>query len=344
MMLDVGDADAIIVHLTREDGEHLVILVDGGHPGDAGTVLTALKPILEKAGKAAPDLIVCTHYDDDHIGGLLKVCQAYGKSIGCVWIHEHQKIKEAGELAAKLLEERKTSKPALPIKNFEDYTESEQLETIDDLTLESYQQMVTLLNYLTSEEINHAQPFQGTAYNGWPITVLGPTVPYYNECLDKIKSPAALLLTEKAANRNDKGGLSLLNILNEVIGEGLDACGKLAAWKKTVTPINLISIIFQIVIDGKKYLFTGDAGLDSLQHIPDYNNVIANLYWLKVPHHGSKNNSSPDMITLMKPEFADISGGQKYLSPEVQQCFIDKGVKTRATKDEGNLTFPYPAK
>ncbi len=112
--------------------------------------------------------------------------------------------------------------------------------------------------------------------------------------------------------------------------------------KDHVTEVNQISIILQIMVEGNKYLFTGDASLESLKNIPGYPGSLANVYWLKVPHHGSHNNSSPELFEIMKPKYADISGGNRYPDQEVGDCLIQKGTKVRTTKDEGrDLIFPY---
>lgn len=71
-MLDIGDGDAIIIHLKREL-ENLIILIDGGNSKNVPKVLAKLDPILVESGKEGPDLIVCTHYDSDHIGGLKRI-------------------------------------------------------------------------------------------------------------------------------------------------------------------------------------------------------------------------------------------------------------------------------
>ena len=87
-MLSLGNADSIIVWLKDDNNNHFVILIDGGNKGDSEKVITHLdKYILKDAGKRAPDLIICTHHDKDHIGGLIGVVEHYGNSIGKVWIN-----------------------------------------------------------------------------------------------------------------------------------------------------------------------------------------------------------------------------------------------------------------
>jgi beta-lactamase superfamily II metal-dependent hydrolase len=344
-MLNVGDADAIIVHLKRNQNDQLVMLIDGGRQGDAQHCLDSLKPVLTAAGKEAPDIILCTHYDADHIGGLLTIVQAFDNKIGEVWIHEHVIIKEAAELAEAILKNRRyVEKNVTPLLKFDDISLLSETADISDLTLESYPQMVKLVDYLHLKEINIVQPFAGHTFTGWEseLLVLGPTVPFYNAAIPRIKHSAKGLLLEAESDApSTKRGL--LNIFEEILEETApDPCVYLAGRPKTITLINQISIILQIMVEGNKYLFTGDASLDSFRAIPDYQTKLAKVYWLKVPHHGSERNSSPDFFNIMEPVYADISGGTSFLDDCVPNCLRQRGTKVRTTRDEKrDLLFPY---
>ena len=64
------------------------MLIDGGTKKDGEKVIQHLENyILPATGKKAPDLIVSTHHDKDHIGGLIKVVEHYGNLIGEVWVN-----------------------------------------------------------------------------------------------------------------------------------------------------------------------------------------------------------------------------------------------------------------
>jgi glyoxylase-like metal-dependent hydrolase (beta-lactamase superfamily II) len=94
-LLDLGDADAIIVHLTKTTGEQLVVLIDAGNVRDGQKCIDKLDPILKSVDKKAPDLIVCTHYDADHIRGLIKIIARYGNDIGKIWSHHPGILQQA---------------------------------------------------------------------------------------------------------------------------------------------------------------------------------------------------------------------------------------------------------
>lgn len=70
-VLDVGNADAILLRNQKQ-----TMLIDAGEKGDAETVLAAL----HKQGIGKLDLVIATHPDADHIGGLAEVIE--GMEIG----------------------------------------------------------------------------------------------------------------------------------------------------------------------------------------------------------------------------------------------------------------------
>ena len=53
---------------------------------------------------------------------------------------------------------------------------------------------------------------------------------------------------------------------------------------------NLNSAILKIEYNGRSFLFTGDASIESFLSIDNFERELADVFWLKVPHHGSKNN------------------------------------------------------
>ena len=79
-LLDVGQGDAIL--LVTPDGHQM--LVDGGP--DPSKTLTALGALLP-AGDRALDVVMATHFDSDHVGGLIEVLDRYDPGIVLQSIH-----------------------------------------------------------------------------------------------------------------------------------------------------------------------------------------------------------------------------------------------------------------
>lgn len=340
-MPNVNDGDAIIVHLKRSNEQQLVVLIDGGHGGDAKTITDILDPLLQSAGKTGPDLVICTHYDLDHIGGLKKIAAHYDEHIGEVWIHKPNLLTETIGLANFLKEQQQllVEKRDPEANAFKTAVLANESEKHMDFVLESYIDMAELVHYLEKLKVKVKEPFPDLKLRGWPeIKVLGPTLNFYNSKLDELK-PKRILLTE------------MKNMANEVLMEqskslsieaksALTPCQILDNKDKSgVTAVNQVSAIIEITVEGKKYLFTGDANIDSFENIPDYKNSLKNIYWLKVAHHGSNNNSNPELIGIMSPKFAYISG-KKHFDPEVQGCLESKGAVVKVTSKNGNLEFP----
>lgn len=69
--IDVGQADAILI-----DNQDFEVLIDAGNNKDGQTVVSYLKPYLD----GPLDLVIGTHPDADHIGGLDDVLNAYNVS------------------------------------------------------------------------------------------------------------------------------------------------------------------------------------------------------------------------------------------------------------------------
>lgn len=343
-MLNVGDGDATIIYLKRNSEDQLIILIDGGHAGDANNVISNLSQFLKDANKKAPDLIICTHYDADHIGGLKTIVETYGAAIGELWIHQPGLQLAAIELAGKILESRKrtvnfeTYKEVAP---FEDESRDEGLLREVNLILESYEQMRRLVIYLRQTGIKTVEPFNTTKLASWPeLSVLGPTKKFYTSCYNKISSPHKLLLNEARNIRDEKDLDKSINSL--LLKESLaNPCEFLDQQRKDrVTEVNQVSVILQITINKNKYLFTGDASLESFENIPNYPEVLQNCYFFKVAHHGSHNNSSSKLFDIINPKYAFMSGGNRYLDDEVKECLQKKGAIVKTTRDDGDLDFP----
>lgn len=47
-----------------------------------------LQAVLKAHEKKAPDIVVCTHNDSDHTGGLIPLLTDYGANVSEVWVHK----------------------------------------------------------------------------------------------------------------------------------------------------------------------------------------------------------------------------------------------------------------
>lgn len=93
-------------------------------------------------------------------------------------------------------------------------------------------------------------------------------------------------------------------------------------------------------IDGYKFMFMGDAGIEKEKDILDKYN-ISNVDVLKVGHHGSKTSSSESFINEMNPRYSIISVGKNnrhgHPNKEVLNTLNDS--KIYRTDQDGSVMF-----
>ncbi len=83
----MGDGDALFFVLEK-GAEILVGVIDGGRAQDSDKTVPHLDELLTKYGKIAPDLVVGTHYDNDHIAGLLPLLRHYNDPGVELWMFD----------------------------------------------------------------------------------------------------------------------------------------------------------------------------------------------------------------------------------------------------------------
>lgn len=182
-MLNVGNADAILIHLYDEKDNDYIVLVDAGNNGDGNKVLQHMKKYY---GKTTIDLAICTHPDSDHIGGFEYLLDKV--EIKEFWIHN----------------------PTNHI-NIENIDKKIQKSTIyESLTpfVKSLKQNKTIIDKIKINSIKIIEPFNGLEHNKFPIKVLGPDEEYYEAKLGKFRDYTKLTeqkeLSKSLENSIDK--------------------------------------------------------------------------------------------------------------------------------------------
>lgn len=116
----------------------------------------------------------------------------------------------------------------------------------------------------------------------------------------------------------------------------------LLAYNRDAKDSNDKSLVLMAEIDGVKFLFTGDAGIEvERQMLSDNINVDCDVY--KAAHHGSRNSNSKEFILAASPKYAVISVGanNSYGHPhsEVIQNFEEANATIYRTDRSGDITF-----
>lgn len=345
--MNVGDGDAIIVSLDKEN-KNLIVVIDGGEQGDYITkVKPALVKLLLEKEKKAPDIVVATHYDSDHIGGLIPLIEDYIQYISEVWVHRSPELSR--EIGSFLKVDNELSTKLYPnsflFKNSNLKTENtsiseEAMAVKSDFIVKSLKQLENFLGKIPKAKIKHV--YHGYSFAEWPeIKVLGPTEAFYKSLFPKTMSLEQLIMEETIDYKN----VETINIQKKItsfISSTQNPCENLKTdTTAKLTPTNKASIILSIDKGNKRFLFTGDAGISSFKNIPNWQQELANIHWLKIPHHGSDNNISKEIIGIMKPEYADNSG-DSYQDNYILDCIANNERSLRAprsTKSNGNLTM-----
>ena len=97
------------------------------------------------------------------------------------------------------------------------------------------------------------------------------------------------------------------------------------------------SNVIYMEVNGFKFLFMGDAGIEKEDILDKYN--LSNIDVLKVGHHGSKTSSSKSFINEINPKYSLISVGEnnRYGHPKESVLDILKSSKIYRTDRDGSI-------
>ena len=200
-----------------------------------------------------------------------------------------------------------------------------------------------LVTKAENKGIHVIEPFTGiTLYKQQEFCVLGPTLDYYES-----------LIPEFDGMPQTKG--TIADMLAESTKTAMRAI-KRVLWgqddldnEDTTSAKNNSSVISQLIVENRRLLFTGDAGVTALTHATDYldfSSQETELRFIQIPHHGSRRNVGPKILNRLigKPlpegQSRSISaiastakkGEPKHPRKSVMNAFTHRGVKALATR------------
>lgn len=324
-MLNVGNADAIIIRYFNEVDEEFVVLIDAGKTIEHGKKIE--HHIKTQTTKKAIDLAINTHPDRDHIGGFFYLLDT-DIEINEFWIHDPSLHKIRKDLSETI----KTNDIEKALKN-------ELLNNTNDLVkslsyvYESLQESNSILKIIDKKKIPRLEPFDKRAHSQIPIQVLGPSATYYEKKLDRYRDINLLyeeqtnLLLEKSQEAGPLSAAEVLLTYREYIDQKNDRSNE-----------NNSSVILCFKPDNDIYLFTADAGPEALIEIKS-RYKLSNLYFLQIPHHGSRYNITSELLDYFDPDIAYISCKQTshYPSPQIVNILKENGCIVFATGINGSL-------
>jgi beta-lactamase superfamily II metal-dependent hydrolase len=317
-MLSLGNADSIIVWLKDHNKNNFVILIDGGNKSDGEKVIAHLeKYILPHVNQSAPDLVICTHHDKDHIGGLITVVEHYGNKIDKVWINNP--AEHISSQAYQLLKE-----------SFKKKSASKQYQVI----LESLTNLDDFISLVDGKKIPRDHALYGQGLFDGVIKVLGPSDGFYKSLLPGMENMDRYVSSEADYAYNSIFGTAIIN-------ENLEANSPcpIVDEENSTSATNNSSVILEISAkENSRYIFTGDAGVQAFEDV-ETRDSLEDVHWLDVPHHGSRRNLTSRLIDTMSPKVCYISakGGTKHPRRALVNCLKKHGAKVYCTKDGNNM-------
>jgi beta-lactamase superfamily II metal-dependent hydrolase len=318
-MLPAEEGDAIWVEY-GSNSKRRRLLVDGG-------VLTTSGGLIERVGDLGGrrrfELMVVTHVDNDHIDGVVKLLASRTEfEVGDVWFNAWSQISQdrlgpkQGEMLTELIERRGFPHNAAveggPIGVPGDVGES---------------------------LVRHELP------GGMEITVLGPR----GEDLVRLRKEWEKVI--ERAGLEPGGEFTGAKLLDKAPRYAEDRLGdkppNVERWAKRrfvedTSPANPSSISLLLEYRGRSLLLTGDARSDSLCEGIDRLNTERGTDRLhvdvvKLPHHGSKNNVSNELIDRLDcHNYLFSTSGRRFHHPD-----DDAVARVLFNSDDPVLHFNY---
>lgn len=315
--------DAIVVRFGNLHGsrdEQTVVVIDGGFTEDGNKVVEHIKTHF---GTSRVDLIISTHPDQDHINGLETVLNEL--EVAELWIHrpwDHN----AG-LADKFHDGRIT-----------DNSISERLK-------ETLNKAHALCELAESKGIPVKEPFTGQTHVSGAIKVLGPTLDYYGSLIPDFDGMPTKATDSSMESAFNKAVAAVKRFFAQWGKDEINDDGVTSAKNNS-------SVITQLIVDGKRLVFTGDAGIDALHIAADELECCldpAQITFVQIPHHGSRRNVGPCVLNRIigEPVGEGVSrsitaiastaknGEPKHPRKSVLNAFTHRGVKVLATRGSG---------
>lgn len=315
-ILQAEHGDSIVIS-GELDGEFRNILIDGG-PAKAFEVQHIPRPLQlflndVKRKTQKIDLLVLTHVDDDHIGGLIAGFNKHGYLTDLtqeVWFN-------SGKLILENLEQPIDDSYFVVLKN------SASSNT-------SIGQGIKLEDHLTELDI-------------WPHPLIkaGDEIERFS-CKFKVLSPSISKL-EKLSAKWEKERLSAnTSASKKDYGESFEQLLAVDKFKEDNSTHNGSSLAFIFESEDKGLLLLGDAHpsivIESLKALGYSVHNPLRVDYVKVSHHGSKGNTNEDLLMLIDcNNFIISANGNHHGLP-------NKKTLARIIKyfPNANLMFNYP--
>jgi len=311
--LDIGDkesGDCIILQWNNIFNNKIAV-IDTGYSNDGKKI----KDFINKYHNTNKiDLVIITHADADHIGGLKYILEEM--EVEELWIHKPWEYNN--DLKSLFLDGRITN-----------HSISERLK----IFLENAYEAVKIAN---KKNIKIYEPFKGLSFDD-TIFILGPTTDFYKNLIPEFLNEKPNILSAVLEAFKDTIPITSTLFKDEILNDNVTTSAK-----------NNSSVICYFNIDNRTSLFTGDAGIKALNQIIDDPIILSflnsTLTMMQIPHHGSKNNIGPSILNKLlgepqnnNKEIVAIAScaknsSKKHPHPAVTNAFKRRGAKIFTTQ------------
>lgn len=278
-------ADAILIRVGSFSYENpsvndqKVVLIDSGYTECGKDIKEHLRRYY---GTLHIDYVFITHPDRDHIAGFNALLDDKNVSIGHVYIHDPW--EHCVEIFKKDKDGRRTRK------------------SVERKIDEAFELLADVLDKLDEREISHSEIFAGkyVPVNGYNFNILGPSKFFYEECV-------------KSCVLEENRTMTMGDDVYETSSSPASEVHKFFLDNPSTSPKNMSSMV--ILLSKKNgdplFLFTGDAGVESLENAFDcatfYSVELCGLRRMQLPHHGSIKNVSRNVLTCFEAESYVVS-------------------------------------
>ena len=298
-LLPVGDGsksgDAILLRfgdLYEGKSAQKVVVIDGGYKCTAKSVkdhLIKYYNCINAQGKIQIDLMILTHPDVDHVGGLVEL--ANDPDIQIIRIMMHRPWEE---LSVSWFKDGRITNKSIRQRLIDAFGKAYELD------------LATKKSYTCSSMPNSYK------FGGAILHILAPSPSLYK---------TQISLCDKTPDSVVESRMSETKMFGKILNEEPYNIGHSIKWyyNEQTTAINETSLVIMFEYLDVKILFTGDAGIECLQEAIDYaeaNGIdLSKLDIIKMPHHGSRKNITPDIMCKLGHDgtecyFSCVSGDE----------------------------------
>lgn len=323
--------DAIAVRWGNLNGPQIsqkVMVIDGGTK-DSGKAL--VEHIKKYYGTTKVDYVFCTHPDADHVSGLTEVLSGLEVGVLCM----HRPWENAKDLK-DLFHNGKVTHQGLK-------------DTLKKV-LENAYELETLAK---QKNVRIYEPFSDNFSNsGDELIVLSPCQDFYHVMVANFRETPQ---PKSSVSLFEKAVIAVKEAIKWV-AENWNLETLIDPEPNATSAENNSSVVLLLQVEGKKFLFTGDAGVEALTEAINKAKALGidlkTADFVQIPHHGSKHNVGPTVLNsilgskLLQPADSKIAfvsvpkeGEPKHPSGKVVNAFIRRGFKVIGT--QGSIKRHY---